>query len=231
MSALSEVIAELRAALDTMATARLRAVEARERLADALTTFRWHTTGSSQRVVPQAIASFEAGLAKIDAGIATLDEAEYSTRRYLDHLVGPVSRPATTKPTAPLVGPSRPYADAGWAAIVGREIDPIKNHVTSGIVFDDDGNRFDEIFASGERGTWFRKAEEFLRASPRFPAIKPMPVALPPTSHVETQVAIFMRERGISHLTVVINSLTVWTHGSQVPYELKGASDDPQRRP
>ncbi|HEY0501377.1 MAG TPA: hypothetical protein VGD48_36915, partial [Kutzneria sp.] len=44
--------------------------------------------------------------------------------------------------------------DAVWAAQVGRQIDPDatdpRTHVTTGVLVDDDGHRFDEPLVSGE---------------------------------------------------------------------------------
>jgi hypothetical protein len=148
--------------------------------------------------------------------------------------------------------PSRPpwARDAGWAAEIGKEIDPAatdpRTHVTTGIVVDDDGFRLDELVVSGEHSEWFVKADAYLREHLASPTVrKPRLAAVPVASHVEVQVAMLMREFHIQHLTVVINndricsgfiscpravaailprgsSLTVWTRGAELPSVLEG---------
>ncbi|MFI9382926.1 DddA-like double-stranded DNA deaminase toxin [Kutzneria sp. NPDC052558] len=149
-------------------------------------------------------------------------------------------------------GSGRPpwSGDAVWAAEVGRDIDPEatdpRTHVTTGMLVDDDGHRLDELLVSGENSEWFVKADDHLRVHLKTPAVRnPRLTAAPPASHVEVHAAMIMRERGLTHATLVINndricrgvfgcpqavavvlpegsSLTVWTRGAQVPSELEG---------
>jgi hypothetical protein len=148
MSALSEVIAELRAALDTMAAARMHAVEAQARLADALTTFRLHTTGSSQPAVPQAIASFEAGITKVEEAIATFGQLEQLISHVLSNLTG--AEPANSSADAP--GPS--------TAEVGRRGSQLADGRARGVRIRQDGTT--ETLYSGDGPPWYETARAAL---------------------------------------------------------------------
>ncbi len=118
--------------------------------------------------------------------------------------------------------------------------------MTTGVLVDDDGHRFDEPLVSGESSEWFVKADAHLRGYLKAPAVRnPRLAAVPSASHVEVHAAMIMLERGLTHATLVINndricrglfgcrqavaavlpegsSLTVWTRGAQVPSELEG---------
>lgn len=151
----------------------------------------------------------------------------------------------------PLSSPNAPskikpeFNTPEWADKVSKELEHIRP--TAGVAFDDQGNRLTtEPLRSGEETELFRKTDEYLRSVNAFPTLSPR-APVPPASHVETQVALMMRRRGLRHATVVINkdrvcdgpfscwgavaailpkgaSLTVWCQDQAVSCEVPGRS-------
>ena len=96
---------------------------------------------------------------------------------------------------------------------------------------DDDGHRFDEPLVSGENSEWFVKADAYLREHLRVPAVRnPRLAAVPSASHVEVHAAMIMRERGLTHATLVINNDRICRGVRLYPQSSKGGSEHDSQR-